>query len=58
MTFPTIIDPDQHLSMLWVDADGALLVASDDSSDPLPVGARRTRILLVNDDGEIVVSAS
>lgn len=52
------IDPILALpATLYVDADGALLTAEDDTSNPLPLGATPAAALLVNADGELVVSA-
>jgi hypothetical protein len=50
------LTPDRKLTSLWVDSEGRLLVASDDTSNPLPVGAQLATQLLVNDDGEVIVS--
>lgn len=51
------LTPAGLLTSLWVDADGALLVASDDSPNPLPEGAKLLTSILVTDDGEVQVSA-
>jgi hypothetical protein len=50
------LTPDRKLTSLWVDSDGYLLVAADDTPNPLPVGAKLATQLLVNDDGEVIVS--
>jgi hypothetical protein len=52
------LNPDHQYVSLYVDEDGALLVATDDTSNPLPVGAVPAKSLLVNADGELVVSTS
>ena len=45
-----------RMTSLWVDSTGRLLVATDDTPKPLPIGAQLAKQVLVNDDGRIVVS--
>jgi len=45
-----------RMTSLWVDSAGRLLVATDDTPKPLPIGAQLAREVLVDDTGRVVVS--
>lgn len=45
-----------NMASVWVDADGYLLVATDETPKPLPEGAKLSQQVLVSDDGRLLIS--